>query len=123
MCFSERPRIELNSSEDVFELLVVEEEEERIEIQAQLRFLNIFFQHNIQDGFLQGPIQPVESAIEEPEDEELPLNFKILPSGLWNAPTSYVNMLNQAGQFDEINSQYFVDDSLVTEPSYRQQEL
>lgn len=55
------------SSKDVFDLLTTDEE--RIEINNQLRITNRLFQINLENGFLQVPIVPKEPVILEPQDE------------------------------------------------------
>jgi len=115
MCFPETPRVKLLSSEDVFNLLVIEAE--WTEIKNQFHIPIRFFQLYIEDGFFQVATQPVELATKEPEDDGLPLDFKIIPYGISNALESYIDLLNHASQFNEINPEFFVDNSSIIVPS------
>jgi hypothetical protein len=120
MCFSATSKVEVQSSEDVFDLLVANEE--RIEIENQFRNTNIFFQLNLEDGFVQ---QSIEVAPEESEDFRVPRNQDVEISlyGSSDVPNSLIDIINQAGQFNEINAQYFEDDLSKIVPSHIYQEL
>jgi len=110
----------------VFKLL-----EEQTETETEFRFPNIrFFQLPLQDGFLQFPIQPVDSTSQEFEEDEQPTEFEIIPYGISNAPADLINsithlaQLDAPGQFDEMNPQFFADDEeSIAEPSFLYQEL
>lgn len=118
MCFPATSRVEVRSSEDVFDLLIADVE--RIEIENQIRNTNRFFQLNLEDGFVE---QPIDVAPEESEDFRLPWNPEIIPYGISNTPNSLNEIINQANQFNEINPQYFEDDSSVIIPFHINQVL
>jgi len=64
MYFPQTPRVELQSSEDVFDLLVVEEEQ--TEIKNQFCITNKFFQLSFQNRFFQ-LVEPTSQELEEDE--------------------------------------------------------
>jgi hypothetical protein len=110
MCLAPIPPHEY-SSENAFDTLVGEEE--RVQNENQ---------HHIQEGFFQ--------LIEElaGEDVGLPsnLNFEMISYGVDNALESfisYINLLNRASQFDEINPQFFKNNAYDNVSSHLHQEL
>jgi len=79
-------------------------------------------------GFYQIHIELVDLALQESEDEQ-PTNFEVNSYGISNAPQSYIDALteieqfNEPGQFNELNTQYFEDNSYDIVPFYLYQEL
>ena len=100
------------SNENAFNTLV--QEEERVENENQ---------HHIQEGFF----QLVEELAGEDVGLHSNLKFEMISYGFNNAPESlnisHINLLNRVGQFDEINPQFFENDSFDTVPSHLHQEL
>lgn len=73
MCFPATPRIEVRSSEDVFDLLVADED--RIEIENQFRNMNRLFQLHLEDNFIQQPIDVAPQGFEDNSSERLPFDY------------------------------------------------
>ena len=70
MCFPETPRVEVRSSEDVFDLLVADED--RIEIENQFRNMNRLFQLYLEDNIIQQSIEIVPEEFEDNSSETVP---------------------------------------------------
>jgi len=125
MCFPKTPKVELQSSEDVFDLLLTDAE--RIEIENPIHKTIFFLNLDLVERFFQLEIQPIDIASAEFEDLGLPLHpdHGTIPYGVTDAPISYISMLNQPVQFNEINPQYFEDedDPYLTIPYTIYQEL
>jgi len=77
MCFAPTPPQE-NSSEDVFNLLILDEN--RVEVENHLRFVN---------GIINIQLEPIEPTSQEGDENEHSVEFEITPYGISNVPTTY----------------------------------
>jgi len=127
------PSVECSGA-DVFDLFV--NDDERAEVENQFQIINRFFnlaidivqqappkehevevqQTRLQGGFFQIPVEPTSQELGDPyELEQQQFEFTYDAYGISHAP---MNLMNEPGQFDELNSQYFLEKDYFAKPSF-----